>query len=193
MQLIKERSFQGLLGSGIITMEGWHCFEQDNTGEGAGRRRSHSHSWNGRRLARCFFFLLLLFFFSFIPRILRRKNSKASNGEKSVWNIHCTQLMASIFKHLLAHPYSFSSTFSLQPRVFPANTWGERYRLWPWSVGREKKEKSSGVNKRPETSSIWNSYVSSVSEVHFCWWLIYFNGRLSSGSRSVCPSVSRYR
>lgn len=36
MQLIKERSFQGLLGSGIITIEGWHCFERDNTG---GRRR----------------------------------------------------------------------------------------------------------------------------------------------------------
>lgn len=43
MQLIKERSFQGLLGSSIITMEGWHCFERDNTGEGAGRRRSPSH------------------------------------------------------------------------------------------------------------------------------------------------------
>lgn len=42
MQLIKERSFQGLLGSSIITMEGWHCFERDNTGEGAGGR-SPSH------------------------------------------------------------------------------------------------------------------------------------------------------
>lgn len=36
MQLIKERSFQGLLGSGVITMEGWHCFERDNTEEGQG-------------------------------------------------------------------------------------------------------------------------------------------------------------
>ena len=42
MQLIKERSFQGLPGSGIITTEERHCFERDNAGEGAGRRRSHT-------------------------------------------------------------------------------------------------------------------------------------------------------
>lgn len=39
MQLIKERSFQGLPGSSIITMEGWHCFEGDNTGEGGAGRK----------------------------------------------------------------------------------------------------------------------------------------------------------
>lgn len=147
-----------------------------------------------------FFSSSSLFLFFYCPYFEKKKNSKASNGEKSVWNIHCTQLMASIFKHLLAHPYSFSSTFSLQPRVFPANTWGERYRLWPWSVGREKKEKSSGVNKRPETSGIWNRYVSSVSEVHFCWWLIYFDFWMPVCPRAVGLSVrlladivSRYR
>lgn len=119
MQLIKERSFQGLLGSGIITMEGWHCFERDNTGEeGGGREGVISQSlrkWqttcqgpllNSWPLAeKNVFFTCLVFYFSHSFFVYRKMLQESSNGEASVKyssrSIDSIYLLTSLYSFLL--------------------------------------------------------------------------------------------
>lgn len=162
MQLIKERSFQGLLGSGIITMEGWHCFERDNTREGAGRKAIARSLRKWQMTCRSQFlnsslsstfssktkkaFLELFLFFYFLRSIffyIERCRWKALMEKASVkYSLHSIDNI-----YLLASRYSFSTS---QPCVFLPISWAKST-FSDLPQCNKKKWEPYWVNKRPGT------------------------------------------